>query len=138
MKKLFLLAALSMAAMLVLAPSAMAQEDLYDCSDFDTQEEAQAVFDQDPSDPYGLDEDDGADDGIACETLPSGGTGGAGDGSAGYQYTPTPSQGSSELLESGGDLALPATGGPSLLLPVAGLLVVGVGRVAAILARRAG
>jgi hypothetical protein len=51
---------------------AYAQADLYDCSDFTTQEEAQAVFDQDPSDPYGLDEDDPSpDDGIACEALPS-------------------------------------------------------------------
>ena len=51
---------------------AYAQEDLYDCSDFDTREEAQAVYDQGTSDPYRLDEDDpGPDDGIACEALPS-------------------------------------------------------------------
>ena len=37
---------------------AQAQADLYDCCDFTYQEEAQAVFDQDPTDPYGLDEDD--------------------------------------------------------------------------------
>jgi hypothetical protein len=37
---------------------AQAQADLYDCGDFTYQEEAQAVFDQDPTDPYGLDEDD--------------------------------------------------------------------------------
>lgn len=39
-----------------------------DCSDFDTQEEAQAVLDADPTDPYGLDRDG---DGLACETLPT-------------------------------------------------------------------
>jgi hypothetical protein len=51
---------------------AQAQADLYDCADFTYQEEAQAVFDQDPTDPYGLDEDDPSpDDGIACEALPS-------------------------------------------------------------------
>ena len=51
---------------------AFARADLYDCSDFDTQEEAQAIFDQNPNDPYGLDEDDPSpDDGIACEALPS-------------------------------------------------------------------
>jgi hypothetical protein len=51
---------------------AQAQADLYDCSDFRFQEEAQAVFDQNPSDPYGLDEDDPRpDDGKACEALPS-------------------------------------------------------------------
>jgi hypothetical protein len=50
---------------------AQAQEDLYDCEDFTYQEEAQAVFDADPSDPYRLDEDPGTDDGMACEELPS-------------------------------------------------------------------
>jgi micrococcal nuclease len=39
-----------------------------DCSDFATQEEAQAVLNQDPSDPNCLDEDN---DGTACETLQS-------------------------------------------------------------------
>src|SRR5690606_4852345 len=41
------------------------------CSDFDTQEEAQAVLDADPSDPHGL---DGDGDGIACEDLPEAAT----------------------------------------------------------------
>ncbi|MCW2677503.1 MAG: uncharacterized protein JWR70_2543 [Modestobacter sp.] len=41
------------------------------CSDFTTQAEAQAVLDQDRSDPNGLDRDK---DGIACETLASGGS----------------------------------------------------------------
>jgi micrococcal nuclease len=41
----------------------------YDCSDFATQEEAQAVFDADPSDPNGLDSDG---DGVVCEELPAG------------------------------------------------------------------
>jgi LPXTG-motif cell wall-anchored protein len=45
-----------------------------DCEDFATQEEAQAEFNQDPSDPNGLDADN---DGLACEdSLPSGDTGG--------------------------------------------------------------
>lgn len=38
----------------------------YDCSHFDTQEQAQAVLEQDPSDPHRL---DGDDDGVACESL---------------------------------------------------------------------
>jgi hypothetical protein len=50
------------------ASPAFAQTDLYDCPDFDYQEDAQRIYDQDPSDPYGL---DGDDDGIACEDLPS-------------------------------------------------------------------
>ncbi|RJT08036.1 thermonuclease family protein [Halococcus sp. IIIV-5B] len=40
--------------------------DPYDCSDFDSQEAAQQVYDSDPSDPSGL---DGDDDGEACESL---------------------------------------------------------------------
>jgi micrococcal nuclease len=40
----------------------------YDCSHFDTQAQAQQVYDADPSDPHGL---DGApEDGVACESLP--------------------------------------------------------------------
>jgi micrococcal nuclease len=39
------------------------------CSDFATQEEAQAVLNADPSDPNRLDRDN---DGIVCESLPSG------------------------------------------------------------------
>ncbi len=39
----------------------------YDCKDFRTQREAQAVLDADPSDPYRLDRDK---DGKACESLP--------------------------------------------------------------------
>jgi len=43
-------------------------EDRFDCKDFSTQAEAQAVLDRDPSDPYGLDEDENLK---ACESLPS-------------------------------------------------------------------
>ena len=54
---------------------AFAQEDLYDCEDFSTQEEAQAIYDQDTSDPYGLDGPRGEGftgvQGLACEELPS-------------------------------------------------------------------
>ena len=54
------------------APSpAQAQDasDPFDCADFATQEEAQAEYNLDPSDPSGL---DGDSDGIACEELSSG------------------------------------------------------------------
>lgn len=63
MRRLLLLAASCMAAALVFAPAAMAQVD-YDCSDFATQEEAQAFYSGD------LDADG---DGQACDSLPSGG-----------------------------------------------------------------
>ncbi len=41
--------------------------DVYNCSDFGSQAEAQAVLSADPSDPNGL---DGDNDGVACESLP--------------------------------------------------------------------
>ena len=80
-RKLLLLATLCMVAALVFAPAALAQQDL-NCSDFATQPEAQAELDANPSDPNGLDGND--NDGIACESLPSGG-GGGGTGGGGSQ-----------------------------------------------------
>ncbi|MDQ3222342.1 MAG: hypothetical protein M3Q75_02555 [Gemmatimonadota bacterium] len=77
---------LLLASTLLMAGPASAQAD-QDCIDFDFQEDAQAVYDQDTSDPNGLDGDD--NDGRACESLPSrgsgnnnGGGGGAGGGGA--------------------------------------------------------
>lgn len=58
----------AIAAIVPPAHPAHARQDL-DCRDFSFQEEAQAVFDADPSDPNRLDEDQGPDDGIACEAL---------------------------------------------------------------------
>ena len=48
-----------------LAGVALAQD--LDCADFSTQAQAQAVLNQDPSDPNRLDTDN---DGVACEGLP--------------------------------------------------------------------
>jgi hypothetical protein len=48
----------------------LAQADDFDCEDFETQEEAQAVLDEDPADPNNLDPNQ---DGIACALLPSAG-----------------------------------------------------------------
>lgn len=65
-----------MAVVLATGPltgAAHAQTDL-DCRDFVYQEDAQAVYDRDISDPNRLDEDQGPDDGIACEVLPRRGT----------------------------------------------------------------
>ncbi|HEX2282911.1 MAG TPA: hypothetical protein VHG52_14230 [Thermomicrobiales bacterium] len=45
-----------------------AQSEDLDCEDFETQEEAQAVLDEDPADPNNLDPNQ---DGIACALLPS-------------------------------------------------------------------
>ena len=77
MKKLSFLAALVMVLTVVITPPAIAQ-DLYDCADFQYQEDAQAVYDQDTSDPYGLDglpgEAYAGTQGVACEELPQRGT----------------------------------------------------------------
>jgi hypothetical protein len=48
-------------------PTPVAVQDI-DCIDFDFQEEAQSVYDQDPTDPYNLDPNG---DGFACSSLPS-------------------------------------------------------------------
>jgi hypothetical protein len=55
----------------VVGGGAFAQQDLNCLEDFRFQEEAQAEFDSDPSDPHDLDADN---DAIACEDLPSSGT----------------------------------------------------------------
>lgn len=66
---------LAAAAAVPMAGVASAQD--RDCTDFDTQQEAQAYFDEQgysaTNDPERLDSLDGAGDGIACEALPSGG-----------------------------------------------------------------
>ena len=54
------------AAVLSIGTGSASAADL-NCSNFATQEEAQTVYNADPSDPNGLDRDK---DGIACETLP--------------------------------------------------------------------
>jgi hypothetical protein len=87
---------------------AEAQTDQFNCDDFSSQQEAQAVYDQDPSDPNGLDADD---DGEACEELADGGGTGGGGSSGQYQYG-----GGGSLMESGG----PEDGGPVPPMPGGG------------------
>ncbi|MET8168180.1 excalibur calcium-binding protein [Streptomyces sp. NPDC005329] len=59
------------ATIMILAPlSGVAHAQDLDCRDFTYQEDAQAEFDRNTGDPNRLDEDQGADDGIACEVLP--------------------------------------------------------------------
>ena len=52
---------------------AMAQQDLYDCASFGSQQSAQAELERNPSDPSNLDSDH---DGKACEDYNYGGSGG--------------------------------------------------------------
>lgn len=100
MRRLSLLATLSLVAMLVFASAAFAQsrgpsgaDGSYNCEDFDTQEEAQEFFDADPSDPDGLDGPPGdaftGESGVACEGLPSGGGDNGGTTPPDEEPTPT-------------------------------------------------
>lgn len=68
---LMLLMGLGLLAAWELMPYADAQneEELLFCEDFDSQAEAQQYLREDPSDPDELDEEEGEDDGIACETF---------------------------------------------------------------------
>lgn len=81
--------------------AAQAQADL-DCADFATQQEAQATYDADPSDPNGLDADS---DGIACEENDD-----DGGGNGGEEVTrpgDRNNRNDRDLMESGGTLAAP-------------------------------
>jgi hypothetical protein len=60
------------------AVSTQEADDPFDCADFDSQQEAQAELDRDPSDPSNLDADD---DGEACEVFPYDDDPGVGGGS---------------------------------------------------------
>ena len=68
---LLLFTAIGLRAAWGLMPYADAQDDeeLLFCEDFDSQAEAQQHLREDPSDPDELDEEEGEDDGIACETF---------------------------------------------------------------------
>jgi hypothetical protein len=93
-----------------------------DCEDFATQQEAQAVFNQDTSDPNGLDADN---DGLACEDFdyPSGGmTGGdmengATGGEDQYADAGDDQYADDTAADNGGMTNLPNTGG----LPLGGV-----------------
>jgi hypothetical protein len=100
MKRVLYLAILSLVASTMFAPAALGQsrgpsgaDGTFNCPDFDFQEDAQAVYDQDTSDPNGLDGPIGTgftgQPGVACEDLPSRGT--ATDGGMTQQPT-TPTQ----------------------------------------------
>ncbi len=124
----------------------------YNCADFDFQEDAQAFFNNDPGDTNGLDGPPGdastGQPGVACEELPSRGTTTGGGMTQqpttptqytqpetpntrvtpdGIQYSALPdATPSAEVpVASTTTTALPATGGPSLVLLASALLIGG-------------
>ena len=121
MRRLLYLAVLSGAIVLVLAPAAQAQSGNLDCSHFATQEAPQAILDAHPTglDIYELDADG---DGIACESL---GGGALEDGTAAsvQQYQPAAGTQPTTPATTTGQAQLAETGGPSLLIPAAALLL---------------
>ena len=84
-----------------------------DCADFASQEEAQAVFDRDPSDPNRLDADN---DGIACEDYPYDGGGGADDGQYSTDTPPSDVNNPKGVVPNTTADEMPDTGGPPYLL----------------------
>ena len=161
LRRFLLLTAICMAATLVFAQVAMAQsrgpsgaDGSYNCEDFDFQEDAQAFYDQDTSDPDGLDGPPGeaftGEEGVACEDLPSRGSGGdvavedeadtAVEPSAG-QYNTEDQYDDAAAVETATPTAtpLPDTGGvvsPAALSAVAALLLVGGGILSSSIIRR--
>jgi len=121
MKRLLYLAALCVAAVLVLAPAALAQSGDLDCSHFATQEAPQAILDAHPTglDIYELDADG---DGIACESV-GGGT--LEDGTAAAAVQQYQAAGGAQAAAAAAEGAvgeqgrLADTGGPPLLIPAA-------------------
>ncbi len=150
MRKVLFVAALCALAVLTVVPAAMAQTEgvPQNCEDFASQAAAQDFYDQDPSDPEGLDADD---DGIACETLEGGGASESGaeaedtmmettmsapsSSSPSTSLTASPTTATSTATASA--TPLPDTGGTSVLVPLGALaLIVGGGLLAARTVRR--
>jgi hypothetical protein len=98
------------------------EDDLYDCEDFQYQEDAQKVYDRHSGDPYGLDGPIGPTSegtpGVACEDLPHRPT------SAGDQYSPeTPVNNPKGVVPGTTAKRMPNTGGPPYLAVGAVLLL---------------
>lgn len=85
-------------------PAAAQESGGLDCADFATQQEAQAEYDADPSDPNGLDADS---DGVACEENAGGGTTDDGGDEGATRPGDRNNRGDRDLMESGGTLAAP-------------------------------
>ncbi len=122
-KQITIAVVFAMLLMVLTAGVAQAQDTL-DCDDFTYQVEAQAVLEQDPSDPHNL---DGPDlDGLACDGLPPSP---AATGSI-DQYGPAPlgemPDDATPVKREPGEV-LPDTSGINLIVLSAGALLIGGG-----------
>ncbi|MGW0228409.1 excalibur calcium-binding domain-containing protein [Actinopolymorpha singaporensis] len=109
-KKIAAVLATCVLATLGLVGIATADDDKYNCDDFRYQEDAQAVYNQDRSDPNDLDRDN---DGIACETLPHRPKGSSGGSDSGKSNDDSNSNSRQDADDNGG-IRLPSlihTGG---------------------------
>ncbi len=125
MKRAGALLVVGMASVLWLLTPAEAQSpaegDLYDCSDFQYQEDAQKVFDQHPGDPYGLDGPIGpayeGKKGVACEDLPHRpDSGGAATDQYGSNTQPANPSSPRDVIPGTAVSQMPNTGGPPYLI----------------------
>lgn len=98
-------------------------QDVLNCDDFQFQEDAQAVYNADQSDPNGLDGND--NDGFVCESLPSRGTSGGGSTTGGTTDTTTTTN--QTALPDTGTGAMAGTSSISLVVILAALGMLSLG-----------
>ena len=117
-RRLLVLPTLALGATCLLASPAQAAQGL-NCDDFDSQADAQDFYDDDPSDPEGLDRDN---NGVACETTTYSSSGSGSSDSS----TPTGgvAAGAGGMSTAASIPVLPATGA------ALGTLLIGAGVVA--------
>jgi len=118
------------------APALAAGNDL-NCSNFEYQEDAQAELEKDPSDPNRLDE--GGEEGVACESLPSRGSSSDTDNDDDQGSDSSSEDGDDQMVMPSGGVdagAGGATGDPTSLYVGGGLLVAAGGVGAVVLRRR--
>lgn len=105
------------------------------CSDFQFQEDAQAVYDQDTNDPNGLDGPIGPNNdttgtpGLACEGLPSRGTSGTDTGSDNDNGGDNNDDGATDLPNTGVGTGSMTTGSSAALFGVVSVIALIVASV---------
>jgi hypothetical protein len=125
------LLAWSLAWFLAVGPGVAGAQADRDCADFTYQEDAQALYDADPSDLHRLDGSD--QDGVVCETLPrrgAAGTGSSGSGGSGGATTDSGSTSGEATRGATGASVVPLSTGSAVPLARTGLSAENFGAVA--------